>query len=97
MAPEDRDVSINMSGISVAGVGGLGLVAVAALMTYVFPQAWWLEVFGAAGGTAGRHRHRRVQAASRFVRSQRRRPADPLPRGNAGREPRTPEPQNPEP
>ena len=51
MAPEDRDVNINMSGISVAGVGGLGLVAVAALMTYVLPQAWWLEVIGAAGGT----------------------------------------------
>jgi hypothetical protein len=51
MAPEDRDVNINMSGISVAGVGGLGLVAAAALMTYVLPQAWWLEVFGAAGGT----------------------------------------------
>ena len=50
MTPRDRDVSINMSGISVAGVGGLGLVAVAALTTVVLPQAWWLVVFGAVGG-----------------------------------------------
>jgi hypothetical protein len=51
MTPQERDVSINMSGISVAGVGGLGLVAVAGLMTYVLPQAWWLVAAGAAGGT----------------------------------------------
>ena len=51
MAPEDRDVSINMSGIPVSGVGGLGLVAVAGLITYVLPAAWWLVAFGAAGGT----------------------------------------------
>jgi hypothetical protein len=52
MAPEDRDVSINMSGISVSGVGGLGLVAVAGLITYVLPQAWWLVAFGGIGGIA---------------------------------------------
>lgn len=64
MAPQTRDVSINISGISVAGVGGLGLVAIAALTTLVLPQAWWLVVFGAAGGVVlgvalvviGRHR-----------------------------------------
>ena len=50
MSPEDRDVSINMSGIPVSGVGGLGLVAVAALITYVLPAALWLEVCGAIGG-----------------------------------------------
>ena len=50
MAPRNRDVAINMSGISVGGVGGLGLVTVAGLMTYVFPQAWWLVLFGAVGG-----------------------------------------------
>jgi hypothetical protein len=50
MAPQNRHVNINISGISVSGVGGLGLVAVAALMTWVLPQAWWLVVFGAAGG-----------------------------------------------
>lgn len=52
MAPQDRDVSINMSGIPVSGIGGLGLVAVAGLITYVLPQAWWLVAFGAIGGVA---------------------------------------------
>jgi hypothetical protein len=50
MAPTDRRPDINMSGIPVAGIGGLGLVAVAAVMTVVFPEAWWLVVFGALGG-----------------------------------------------
>jgi hypothetical protein len=50
VAPGDRDVNINMSGIPVAGVGGLGLVAVAALVAYVLPAAWWLVAFGATGG-----------------------------------------------
>ena len=50
MTPPERGVSINMSGISVSGVGGLGLVAVAGLMTYQFPQAAWLVAFGAIGG-----------------------------------------------
>ena len=50
MAPQERDVTINMSAISVSGVGGLGLVAAVALTTYVVPQAWWLVAFGAVGG-----------------------------------------------
>jgi hypothetical protein len=64
MTPRTRDVSINISGISVSGVGGLGLVAIAALTTVVLPAAWWLVVFGAVGGVflgvalvlVGRHR-----------------------------------------
>ena len=44
MTPQDRDLTINMSGISVSGVGGLGLVAVAGLIIYTFQQAWWLFV-----------------------------------------------------
>src|SRR5437870_9396193 len=51
MTPVDRHVSINMSGIPVSGIGGLGLVAVAVLITYVLPAAWWLVAFGATGGT----------------------------------------------
>lgn len=51
MTPEP--VTINMSGIPVAGVGGLGLVAVAVLMTVVIPQAWWLMLFGAVGALLG--------------------------------------------
>jgi predicted membrane protein len=50
MTPREPIVSINMSGIQVSGVGGLGLVAVAALMTYEFPEARWLVGFGAIGG-----------------------------------------------
>jgi O-antigen/teichoic acid export membrane protein len=50
MTPREPFVSINMSGISVSGVGGLGLVAVAALMTYQFPQATWLVACGTMGG-----------------------------------------------
>jgi len=46
----DRQVEINMSGIPVAGVGGLGLVAIAAMMTYVLPEAWLIVAFGAIGG-----------------------------------------------
>jgi hypothetical protein len=52
MTPREPIVSINMSGIQVSGVGGLGLVAVAALMTYEFPEARWLVGFGAIGGAA---------------------------------------------
>jgi hypothetical protein len=59
-----RPVEINISGIPVGGVGGLGLVAVAALMAYQMPEAWLLVGAGAAGGVwlaavlivAGRHR-----------------------------------------
>jgi len=50
MTPDQRRVEINMSGIPVSGVGGLGLVAVAFLMTLVFPEAWWLVAIGALGG-----------------------------------------------
>jgi hypothetical protein len=50
MALREDAATINMSGISVSGVGGLGLVAMAALVTWVLPQAWWLVAFGAASG-----------------------------------------------
>jgi hypothetical protein len=50
MALREDAATINMSGISVSGVGGLGLVAMAALVTWMLPQAWWLVAFGAAGG-----------------------------------------------
>jgi hypothetical protein len=50
MALREDAATINISGISVSGVGGLGLVAIAALTAWVLPQAWWLVVFGAAGG-----------------------------------------------
>jgi hypothetical protein len=43
-------VRINMSGIPVDGIGGLGFVAVAVLITIVMPAAWWLFVSGLTGG-----------------------------------------------
>ena len=48
-APE-RHVQINISGIPVAGVGGLGLVAMALLVSIVMPAAWWTMVAGVSGG-----------------------------------------------
>ena len=50
MTPTERRPEINMSGIPVRGVGGLGLVVLAAVMTIVMPEAWWLIVAGATGG-----------------------------------------------
>jgi hypothetical protein len=67
MTQQSRPVTINMSGISVSGVGGLGLVAMAALTTWVLPQAWWLVAFGAIGGIlvgVGVAAYRRYHATS---------------------------------
>jgi hypothetical protein len=50
MTQPDRPVQINISGIPVAGVGGLGLVAMAFLVSWVMPAAWWLMVAGVSGG-----------------------------------------------
>lgn len=50
MTEPDRPVQINISGIPVAGVGGLGLVAMAVLVSIVMPEAWWLMVAGLTGG-----------------------------------------------
>jgi hypothetical protein len=50
MATGDRDVSINISGIPVAGVGGLGLIAGAALIAYFLPALRPFVALGAVGG-----------------------------------------------
>jgi hypothetical protein len=50
MTNKDRPVEINMSGIPVAGVGGLGLVAVTLMMAFVFPEARGLLMLGVVGG-----------------------------------------------
>jgi len=50
MTPSDRRVEINMSGIRVSGVGGLGMVAMAAWVSVVMPEAWFTTVLGAVGG-----------------------------------------------
>ncbi len=51
MTPRER-ADINMSGIPVAGDGGLGMLAVAVVMATYYPQAWWLIAFGSIGGAA---------------------------------------------
>ena len=50
MAPDERRVEINISGIPVAGVGGLGLVAMAVLVSVVMPAARSTMLAGLAGG-----------------------------------------------
>jgi hypothetical protein len=44
--------SVNMSGIPVSGVGGLGMIATVLLITIVLPAAWWLAMIGLVGGVA---------------------------------------------
>jgi len=50
MTEHDRPVAINISGIPVAGIGGLGLVAMAVLVSVVMPEARWTMAAGIAGG-----------------------------------------------
>lgn len=47
----DSDV-INMSRIRVAGVGGLGLIGVAAVMAMTFPRIGWSVMLSAVAGVA---------------------------------------------
>ena len=57
--------SINMSAIPVAGIGGLGMLALVVIMAIAFPAARWLLFGGLAGGSLvalalvlGRRKHR---------------------------------------
>jgi hypothetical protein len=50
MAGEPRHVQINTSAIPVAGIGGVGMLAIAAIFAASFPLARWVLVSGAAGG-----------------------------------------------
>ena len=50
MAEDNRPPQINMSSIKVAGVGGLGMVAMAFLMAFALPE---VRVFALVSGTAG--------------------------------------------
>ena len=50
MNQDNRRVEINMSGIPVAGIGGLGLVAMAVLVSVVMPEARGTMLAGVAGG-----------------------------------------------
>jgi hypothetical protein len=50
MSQDDRRVEINISGIPVAGVGGLGLVAMAVWVSVVMPELRGTLVAGLSGG-----------------------------------------------
>jgi hypothetical protein len=50
MAQDERPVSINISAIPVAGVGGLGLVAMAGVVSVFFPAIGWMMAAGAGSG-----------------------------------------------
>jgi len=52
MTSKDEPPAINMSAISVAGIGGLGLVAVSLVMAFLYPQGRLLLATGALGGIA---------------------------------------------
>ena len=47
-----RFPAVNLSASPVAGVGGLGLVIFASLVTRVMPTAWWLLLASALAGCA---------------------------------------------
>lgn len=49
-APLPLPWKVNLNGVPDAGVGGLGLVALAVLVTVVMSVAWWIAALGVAGG-----------------------------------------------
>lgn len=50
MSDRPRDVQINISSIPVAGIGGIGLLVMAAAIAAIFPLVRWVVIGGAAGG-----------------------------------------------
>jgi hypothetical protein len=50
MGDRNPIVQINMSAIPVAGIGGVGMLALAAIIAAVFIEARWLLLSGFAGG-----------------------------------------------
>ena len=50
MNDQRKPISINSSAIAVAGVGGLGMIALVVIIAATFPVARWLVVSGMVGG-----------------------------------------------
>ena len=48
--PTARVKTVNLTASPIQGIGGLGLVLLAALVCAVRPDAWWIVVSGAVGG-----------------------------------------------
>jgi hypothetical protein len=67
-----RPKSVNLTASPVVGIGGLGLLALAVLVTIVSPQAWWVVLAGVlAGGLLGivlvLVRRRRIESRNGFI------------------------------
>lgn len=52
MSQDERPVSINISRIPVAGIGGLGLVAMAVVVSIFFRPLSWAMIAALVGGVA---------------------------------------------
>ena len=52
MTAEEKSSDINISKIPVDGIGGLGLVAGAAIIAIAVPALRWLAIAGLVGGAA---------------------------------------------
>lgn len=50
MSDQPRDVQINISSIPVAGIGGIGLIVMAAVIAVFFPLVRWVVMGGALCG-----------------------------------------------
>jgi hypothetical protein len=50
MADQPRHARINISAIPVAGIGGLGMIAIATVIAITIPLVRWVVLSGAAAG-----------------------------------------------
>ena len=51
MSDQPRYARINISAIPVAGIGGLGMIAIAAVIAITMPLMRWVVLSGAVAGT----------------------------------------------
>ena len=51
MSEQPRHARINISAIPVAGIGGLGMIAIAAVIAITMPLVRWVVLSGAVAGT----------------------------------------------
>lgn len=97
MGQDNRRVEINISGIPVAGIGGLGLVAMAVLVSVMMPAARGTMLAGLAGGVvlavllvlARRHIKTKGPSGDDPAVLFRALPPEAGSRANAGHEPRS--------
>ena len=51
MGDQPRHPGINISAIPIAGIGGLGMIVIAAVIAVTFPLVRWVVLSGAVAGT----------------------------------------------